>query len=220
VGNCNFLIQKCNGTYFAILPQDDLIPLNYFEKLAEAYEKNKQAVNCFPYIQSIGKGTGLIHQPSILGTLEEKIYDVILNHYWAVSFRGLIKSDIPVSLRYLSTTQHQDMMADTLWILQHAIAGDLQAIDLPYYKRYHESGEHMTWSTKSLTDKIIAWSHHCASIYSLALPYVSDHEQLYKACIKRLVQNKQYLVEIKSDDFDHLLLKEFHENIDHVPGKI
>jgi len=220
VGNSNFLIRKSNGSYFALIPQDDLIPIDYFEKLIKGLEKNKLAVNCYPYICSMGRVAGLIQQPSITGTSEDRIYDVISNHFWAVSFRGLVKNDLPDPLRYLSADQHQDMMSDTVWILQHAIAGELHALDLPYYKRYHDSGEHSTWTGKPVIDKIRAWSQHCASLYLIAYHHVSDHEQLYEACIKRLIEKKQYLVEIKTNEFDHLLVKEFNEKINHVKGKV
>ena len=219
VGNCNFLIGKSSGVYFSILPQDDLIPHNYYEKLYTGFEKNNLAINCYPYIKSIGHVEGLIQQPSITGTLENRIYEVISNHFWAVSFRGLVKNNLPEQLRYLSTDQHQDMMADTLWILQHAIAGELHAIDLPYYKRYHHSGEHSSWSQKPLKDKITAWSQHCAALYAYAIPFVSDQKKLYTACLNRLIQNKQYLVEIKNDEFDHQLLNTFNEKINHVQEK-
>lgn len=69
VKNCNFLISKSTGKYFSIIPHDDLIPSNYFEKLLEGFQKHPAAVNCFPYIKSFGNSTAKIYQPSITGTL-------------------------------------------------------------------------------------------------------------------------------------------------------
>ncbi len=215
VANCNFLISKVKGSYFSILPQDDLIPPKYLETLFKKFNKNDNRVNCFPYVQSIGINSGEIRQASITGTLEDRIYDVILNHFWGVSFRGLVKNNITDAFRFLNRDQHHDMMADTIWILQHAIAGELYEVRIPYQKRYHTKNEHSTWTRQPIDIKIKAWSQHCATLYNLARPYISDEKVLYKNSLIRLLEKKKYLLKILNNDYDHLLLREFNEKINY-----
>ena len=213
VKNCNFLISKSNGKYFSIIPHDDLIPSNYFEKLLEGFEKHPAAINCFPYIQSFGNSTSKIYQKSITGTLKERVQDVINNHFDGVSFRGLIRRDLPDDLLYLCTDQHQNIMADSIWILQHAIVGEMYSIDVEYHKRYHKTNEHSAWIHKPLDDKLAAWVQHCATLYNITKKYVDDKEVLYNYCVDRLLYKKKKLAFIPADKINHDLINKFDEKI-------
>ncbi len=60
VKNCNFLIKKCSGDYFCIIPHDDLIPLDYCEKLLSGFKQYPNAVNCYPVIKCFAEATSTI----------------------------------------------------------------------------------------------------------------------------------------------------------------
>ncbi len=190
VANCNFLIReavKLNSEYFSIIPHDDLLEVTYFEKLLEGFAKYPAAVNCFPRcLIAFGNLNQKIIGESIEGSLTERIIDTIQNHIDAISFRGLIKrGGITDLLLYLN--DEQSVMADTIWILQHAIAGELRAIDVKYYKRYHSQNEHAGWHRRGPSDQVASWVNHCAIMYQLAQPYLQDN-QLMQLCQYRLLR--------------------------------
>lgn len=195
VKNCNFLIRRAQGKYFSIIPHDDYVPNNYFEKLASVLEENPKVSNCFPVLQCVGTIKEKWFQNNIKGSLKERIFDMIENHYAAISFRGLVRRDLPDDLLYLREDQHQDMMADTIWILQHAIAGEMICVNVPYYKRYHNKNEHQKWVYKSLDDKIKAWIYHCVTLYKLGEKYLKQNQRgkLYQLCTERLLYKKRNL---------------------------
>jgi glycosyltransferase involved in cell wall biosynthesis len=215
VENCNFLISHATGEYFSIIPHDDLIPCNYYEKLLEGFRKYNEAVNCYPYIICFGNLNNTLYQKSITGSRSNRIQDVIANHYAAVSFRGLVKNHLPEHSRYLNKHQHKNMLADSIWILQHAIAGELYSIDVPYFKRYHESNEHTTWNNKSADDKISSWISHCATLYALSVNYVEDKDQLYQYCVNRLFNHDLNYLHVSTDTIPQDLLKKFDDEIMH-----
>lgn len=190
VKNCNFLINKSSGKYFSIIPHDDLIPPDYFEKLINNMINNPNIVNCYPYIEAFGKMNTKIYQPNITGNLDNRIEEFIRNHYNGVSFRGLIRKDLPHKYLYLNENQHLDMMADTIFILQHAIVGELHSVDVKYFKRYHDSNEHATWHGKQPSDIAEMWSTQCATIYNMVQHLVSDKQKIYNLCKQRL--SKRY----------------------------
>lgn len=193
VRNCNFLIKQSSGQYFSIIPHDDLIPYNYFEKLLQGFNQYPNAVNCYPYINGIGYNGFKMRQPSITGPIANRIFDVIDNHINGISFRGLIKRNLPDHLIFLNTNQPDNIMADSIWILQHAIAGELHEIDVSYNKRYHQNNEHSQWKNKPLDLKITTWITHCSTLYQYALPYLEDKNKkiLYIKCFERLLHKKR-----------------------------
>ena len=215
VKNCNFLIKKSTGKYFSILPHDDYVPSNYFAKLVVPMEKNPNLSNCFPVLQCVGRMNERWIQNNIRGTLDKRVFDVIDNHFGAISFRGLIKRDLSDDLLYLREDQHLDMMSDAIWILQHAIAGEMICVDVPYYKRYHDKNEHLKWNHKPLNDKIKAWIHHCVTLYKLGEKYLPQDKrgQLYKSCRDRLLYKKRDYGYIPHNQLNKKVLELFNNNI-------
>ena len=215
VNNCNFLIKHTTGQYFSIIPHDDLIPYNYFEILLKGFDEHPQAVNCYPYIQAIGNHSYSIIQPSIKGDIQNRIFDSIDNHINGVSFRGLVKRNIPDHLLYLCTDQPNNIMADSIWILQHAIAGELYSINVSYHKRYHPNNEHSKWINKPLDFKINTWIKHCSTLYQIAEPYLhnTDKKLLYEKCVDRLLYNKHNFNYIPKNHLNSTVLNKFNNAI-------
>ena len=85
------------------------------------------------------------------------------------------------------------MMADTIWILQHAIAGELYEVRIPYQKRYHTKTNIVPGPGNPSISKIKAWSQHCATLYNLARPYISDEKVLYKNSLIRLLEKEIFI---------------------------
>ena len=212
VKNCNFLISQSSGKYFSIIPHDDLIENDYFEKLLAGFEKYPNAVNCFPRIICFGTHIGTLSQSNITGTVQNRINDVINKHINSISFRGLVKKDLPHDLLYLREDQPGNILADSIWILQHAIAGELYSIDVPYHKRHHATNEHSTWKHKSLNERISSWIYHCATLYELSKDYVDDKTALYNICKDRLFCKKLNIGYIPLTNIDELICR-FEEKI-------
>lgn len=192
VANCNYLLEVATGDYVSILPCDDLLEKQYLEKLLNLMTKEPKTINCYPTIQCIGNRADTIRQPSILDLdITTRIFDVIDNHLPGVSFRGLIDRRRAIqnkSLYFLRDDQHQDIWADTIWILQHAILGQVRSNDeVIYYKRFHNENEHLKWPTKPFADLMIAWARHCATMFKIASPFVPAKSQdiLLQKCTQR-----------------------------------
>jgi hypothetical protein len=85
--------------YISIISDDDLITENYLIQLLKGYDYAKR---CYTPRVIICFQTPIIWSP---------------NHHNSVSFRGLVKKNIPDYLLYLDENQYNDMMADNIWIL-------------------------------------------------------------------------------------------------------
>src|SRR5207245_2010227 len=121
----------------------------------------------YPVIKCFGNFEHYITQESVYGSTETKIEEVILRRLNGVSFRGLVKKNIPDKFLYLCEDQYKNIMADTIWILQHAIAGDMYSIDVVYLKRYHDNNEHTKWGSLPVIDKLQFLSIHSATIFDI-----------------------------------------------------
>jgi len=200
VGNCNFLLEMARGDYTCIIPHDDLIEAQYVEKLLAGFVKYPLASNCYPAVITFGTVDSVIEQPSTIGTLEERILNVINYHQNAVSFRGLVKRISERALRLLRTDQLNDMKADSIGILQHAIVGELRYIpDVVYKKRFHEKNTHVTWRGAQRAQKVAMWARHCATLCNIARPYVSDKKSLLETCWRRVAITKN----LRSNNLDN-----------------
>jgi glycosyltransferase involved in cell wall biosynthesis len=150
VKNCNLLISKTKYDYYCIIPHDDYIPENYIELLYQEIIKDNDISNCYPYICTIGKIKKKIYQNSILeNSIELRIKNFILNHFYGVSFRGLVRKSKNPELLYLNEYLKNNIWADTYQILQHAIIGKLIQVNVQYYKRYHKNNTHSKWKTNN-----------------------------------------------------------------------
>lgn len=173
VKNCNFLISKTQYPYYCIIPCDDYISDRYIETLYREIIKDEKIINCYPHIISV------FHNKSYKGKITQnsitddntvlRIKEFILNHLPGVSFRGLVRKTENMDLLYLNEKLKDDMLADTFQILQHAIAGKLVEVDVPYYKYYHDRNTHTKWKT---TNDI--FHKFYISVWMLSRKYVNN----------------------------------------------
>lgn len=144
-----------------------------------------------------------LHQGSIRGSREERIY-AALKHRAAVSFRGLVRNGQQQQLpgltagelpsgnnmhAFLLKETHKDCyIADMVQIVQHAVAGDLVAVDVPYFKTFRAAQTHRSQLASMLArDKMLAWIDNFANIYNLAHLYTSSSQNFYQACTDNLL---------------------------------
>jgi glycosyltransferase involved in cell wall biosynthesis len=192
VSNCNFLFRQAKGEFISIIPEDDLIPTNYFSILYKGFIQYPDAVNCYPMIQSFGTNRNIVKQESITGSLFNRIIDVINNHFPAVSFRGLInKSMLPNNLLYLDEKQYDDFASDTIQIMQNSIVGILQSVDnVIYKKRYHENNVHIKWEYYPEKIKMHMWIIHCATLFNIVTSQSFNQDERIK--IHDAIQNRLF----------------------------
>lgn len=144
-----------------------------------------------------------IHQKSIRGSREDRIYAAV-KHHKGVSFRGLVRNgqhqqlpgwtadglSIGNNMRdFLLQPTHNDYyVADITQIMQHAVAGDLIAVDVPYFKLFQPNQIHrFQINSMSAEDKMQAWVDHFANIYNVAHLYTSSSQNFYQACTDNLL---------------------------------
>lgn len=145
-----------------------------------------------------------IHQGSIRGAREERIY-AAMKQRAAVSFRGLVRNgqqqqlpglmaeELPSGngmLPFLLKETHKDyFIADLTQIVQHAVAGELVAVDVPYFKTFRAAMTHRSQlGSMAGEDKREAWIDSFVNVYNLAHLYTSSSQEFYQACTDNLLK--------------------------------
>lgn len=154
--HCNSLILECETEFFNLLPQDDLVSPEYYEKLVSALDNNPDAGLAFGSLIAEG---GRYSQPTQfpppqiqLGMLEPWMEAIELESMWnlGIPFRGVIRKTI---LRTIPPT-HADQFADQIWVFGMALSAHLIEVpDAMYLKRYHAGNTHDLWSEPALEDR-------------------------------------------------------------------
>ncbi len=84
----------------------------------------------------------------------------------------------------------RDFAADTVWLMEWTLRGELRRCAQPLYrKRYHSNSEHSTWSTEPRDVQLEWWIEHCAQMTMCALDTDWTKEQslaIYDAGLHRL----------------------------------
>ena len=204
VRNTNHLIRRARGTFFCVMPHDDIVPRDYLLTLSRCLETNPHAINAYPRIAGFGEVDPEIRQPSIRGDLLSRTLDAILNHTSAVSFRGLIRRVAPVDGLFLATDIPGNCCADSLQILQHALRGELIGVDtLIYKKRFHAANTHQRWWGLPVNDRIDSWAAICAAMAAFSRR-VNDRAAattISKACARRLYGETQAPALLSNTEF-------------------
>ena len=101
--------------------------------------------------------------------------DFLLNHFNAVAFRGLVRRRSAEDRPCLPTGLPENFAADTVWMLDLALRGELRRVPAPLYsKRYHAGSVHAGWTTWSREKLITLWAQHTAACVRIALEQVED----------------------------------------------
>ncbi len=162
VRNCNYLLSQCNSEYFMIMPHDDVLMPNYIERLL--CEIVSQPGVCTVYSDiGILNGDGIITQRSIKGNKLERIKLFLLEHFNAVAFRGIVRSEVFGPDKYIPENRnHNSYGLDTVWNLKMVLKGDIIRIpEVLYKKRFHEKSAHAEWKYWDDERKLRTWSMHC-----------------------------------------------------------
>jgi len=178
VGNVNALIERVDTPYFCITPHDDLLDSRYLAKLYAVAEADT-AISCvYSDIQSFGSRAMAIAQPEIRGGRLERVCDFFLNHYVAISFRGLIRRNHRNDRPFLPEGLRRNFAADTVWILDLAVRGELRRIpECLYFKRYMKSTVHAAWSRWERQEVLSLWAEQAAHCVQRALPHFDDADE-------------------------------------------
>ncbi len=178
VKNCNALIAAVDTEFFAIIPHDDLLHSTYLEVLRQALDDNQDAVTAYSDIEIFGARKGKVRQPGMRGDRFHRMLDFFLNQRASVAFRGLVRRRSADDRPYLLENLPRDYAADTVWLLQLAIGGELIRVPRALYrKRMHEANTHETWTTWTGEEKISIWADQCATCAKMALDQTTDPEE-------------------------------------------
>lgn len=166
VGNCNWVVSRVRTPYFCIIPHDDILDASYLSRLLVTAEAHPEAAVVYTDIQTFGSiDSHIIAQPSIQGLALTRVLAFLVEHYNAVAFRGLVRSEALKKAGLLQNNPFHDFAEDTVWLMKLVRQGDFVRVAEPlYWKRYHNGCVHRAWSTWSRDEKIRAWIHHCLEL--------------------------------------------------------
>ena len=170
VKNTAWLLERAEGDYVCIQPHDDLIAENYLSTLLGVAETTPEASAIYSDIEAFGDRNGTITQPSVTGSPLTRQLTLLLDHFNAVAFRGLTRTDAVRKVGILTETPFENYAADTVWMAKLAQSGELHRVPLPLYrKRFHPANTHGAWGRWSRKKKVAAWGQHCADMLAQAL---------------------------------------------------
>lgn len=187
--HCNALIDENNTEFFCLLPQDDLIEPDYFEKLVAALDANPDAGLAFPRLFVVAHSREPVPAPSTpfeLGKGLPWIEAILLERYWnlGIPFRGVIRSTV---LRHIPSTP-SDHFADQLWVFSMALSAFLLEVpEAIYTKRYHGKNTHTQWQTPSTEERKAQLIHQIKDVsedHDTAETILVYLEQVY-ACLEK-----------------------------------
>lgn len=188
VRNCNFLLSKVATKYYCIMPADDYIPDHYIESLYKVLADDDSLINCYPFIIGVdedGKNINveLRQQNFNQETGKERMKRFFHHNFNAISFRGLVRTPCDPRLLYLNEFFSNNIMADSFQMVQHAIAGKLMEVDVPYYKRFHDKNTHGKWKMAA---------HHYDDFYMdmfMLLRRYNIHMDRFRQLLKNRIEN-------------------------------
>ena len=182
--------------YACLQPHDDVLDDDYLAVLLAAAEASPGAAVVYSDIQAFGMHDALIRQPTVAGSPFARQLDVLLHHYAAVSYRGLMRVSALRSLLPMRGNPCGDFAADTVWMARQALAGDLVRVPYALYrKRYHPSNTHSQWVTWSPEVRMTAWARHCLDMLAVALTATdvpSERRRLRRAAHTRLLRPRNW----------------------------
>lgn len=198
VGNCNWLVSRVRTPYFCIIPHDDILDPSYIDRLLVTAEAHPEAAVVYTDIQTFGSiDSHIVAQPSIHGLVLTRVLAFLVEHYNAVAFRGLVRSEALKKAGLLQNNPFHDFAEDTVWLMKLVRQGDFVRVAEPLYsKRYRDGGVHREWPTWSRDEKIRAWIHHCLELaveaFKADVPF-SQQTILLHALVFRLLRSSPTL---------------------------
>jgi GT2 family glycosyltransferase len=192
VGNAATLVEAALAAdvdYVCIQPHDDLIVEDYLAALLAAAVAAPSAAVVYSDIEAFGAMTGILFQASVLGSPLARMASLLLDHFNAVAFRGLMRADAIRRVGTIAGNDVDDFAADTVWMTRLATVGELVRVPEPLYrKRFHQGNTHGAWGRWPLERRAQAWSRHCLDMLREALSVTEDRnarQMLAKAALVR-----------------------------------
>ncbi|MEM1180876.1 MAG: glycosyltransferase [Acidobacteriota bacterium] len=191
VGNANFLLECAGSSWFCLLPQDDVLIPRYFATLLAAAESAPAASVVYADLEIFGPASWVIEQESLRGPAPDRTLRFLTHHFNAVAYRGLVRTEAARSFR-LEDSAAGGFAADTLWLLDLAIAGELVRVPtVAYRKRVHDMSMVARWKRWTSAEARDAWIRHCVACARRVLgqPWAAERLADVNAALKdRLLQ--------------------------------
>lgn len=210
VKNVNFLIEKCRTKYFMIMPHDDILDKNYLQKMVQCLETNKKAIMAYSDIQAFGIQSYIVIQKSTLGNRLERTLQYLNHNAGGEPFRSLVNRTMLSESIFLFENNCSNFAADTTWVIQMAMKGELIRVpEVLYHKRYHEGSLFNPWETVRKEEKTRAWLEHCKDCLKIIFGACFNQEELdllIKSIQSRLVDSLWLPDQLKYNEKERILL--------------
>lgn len=197
VNNTNAALHMARGRYFMVLPHDDLILPTYVESCLTILEDDPAAFAAYSDIATPG---GVLTASEARGDVATRISHVMRNLYNGYCYRALMRRDLgDWPLLRLRENPPTNFCADTTWILQQALCGELRRVPQALYiKSFHDAATHSSWETIPPDDLRRAWIQHCETMGALARQRLGHHgwiDQLvqFRRDPRRVAERPPYL---------------------------
>ena len=176
VRNANALIARVDTPFFCITPHDDLLAPRYLAEVHALATSDLSVACAYTDMECFGvTGHGVILQPDIRGSTVDRITEFLLDHFNAVAFRGLVRRHDAEDRPYLPTGLQGDFAADTVWMFDLALRGELRRVPRPLYaKRYYAGSVHAGWGAWPREELVRLWAVHTAVCVRKALDRTED----------------------------------------------
>lgn len=190
VRNINWLMEKNQCPFWYYHQQDDLVDPSYVSTLLAHARANPRAAVTYCDIQCFGTKTPYIQQHSVLGSAAAREIALIVGHYRAVAFRGLVRQSALQQTRGVRENEVENFSSESVWMASIARAGELHRVPQALYrKRLHTNNVHIKWRRWSLQKRMKAWQVHCRDVFmeaSQAEASLPDCRLMWAASVARL----------------------------------
>ena len=193
-GNTNWLINKCNGTYFCFFQQDDLADVAYFEELERCLRFDQAACVSYSYLRWFGAVSGYVAERPLIGDRIRRVGMHIQQMGW-VPMQGLIRTSAIRQAGLLRETEFESCLEEQVWLTKLACVGHFVLVpQFLYYKRNHLSATHRAWHGWPPEQRMNAWIVCIAGIAETVLSIAntrSDRWSLMSLVFARLIKESR-----------------------------
>ncbi|MEL7061191.1 MAG: glycosyltransferase family 2 protein [Acidobacteriota bacterium] len=224
VDNANFLLDCAGSDWFSLLPQDDVLDRRYLELLLGAAMSNPDAAVVYADLEIFGSVSWVMEQESLQGSTVERALRFVNHHFNAVAYRGLVRGRLARRFR-LEDSAVDGFAADTLWLLDLAIEGELVRVPrVAYRKRVHDDSMVARWKRWQPATARDVWIRHCVACGRRVLdqPWAADHLDAFTSALDdRVLQRHAPLwpavappadaTDPQRQVWEDTLLKDFHQ---------
>ncbi len=199
-GNINYLMAQSRGDFWYFHQQDDLVSTRYVDVLLAHALAHPQAAVVYSDLATIGRLRRTMHQNSILGGPLVREMTLMLHHFTAIAFHGLVRARALQIAGRVKSNHIESFAADVVWMASVLRAGELHCVpEVLYSKRYHDDNVHTKWAKWPVDKLKRAWQVHCRDMCLEAMQIdasVAERRLVWFATLTRLVsksKNSPYL---------------------------